>query len=270
MLAGNTLRSSRQDQLTELAVVGACAWRSFFRTGWRVRRSWRHHAISGAHAVASRTGRAVVCLLLAVAALVVHASSTLSVLWHTMLRWHGTARTTSHVQTAHGVAHLAGLDVAQGLLEVVDVAGGLADLRVDTRADGRVVGGLRHLAGGVDDGIFAVDFADELLHGGLVVVAHGGGRGARGGAGGGRRTSCLGGAGGVVFAVGWPGSRWCCCLGGGGESRSTPNAERAACVGPAITTAVAFSEGRRRWVGCGREEEEAGVSARRVARGRWK
>lgn len=73
------------------------------------------------------------------------------------------------------VSHLAGLNVAQGLLEVVDVAGGLADLRVDTRADGGVVGGLGHLAGSVDDGIFAVDFADELLDGGVIVVAHGGG-----------------------------------------------------------------------------------------------
>lgn len=38
-----------------------------------------------------------------------------------MLRWRGP---TAYAQ----VSHLAGLNVAQGLLEVVDVAGGLADL----------------------------------------------------------------------------------------------------------------------------------------------
>lgn len=75
----------------------------------------------------------------------------------------------------------------QGLLEVVDVSSGLADLGLDTRADGRVVGGLGHLAGGVDDGIFAVYFPDKLLDGVVVVVAHGVGCvGARDGAGGNR------------------------------------------------------------------------------------
>ena len=83
-----------------------------------------------------------------------------------MLRWRGS---TAYTQ----VSHLTGLNVAQGLLEVVDVAGGFADLRVDTRAHGGVVGRLGHLAGSVDDGIFAVDFADELLDGGVIVVAHG-------------------------------------------------------------------------------------------------
>lgn len=100
-------------------------------------------------------------------------------------------RSTAYAQ----VAHLAGLNVAQGLLEVVDVAGGFADLRVDTRADGRVVGRLGHLAGSVDDGIFAVDFADELLDGGVIVVAHGGGWCGRshGVAAGGRWVICRGG-----------------------------------------------------------------------------
>lgn len=78
------------------------------------------------------------------------------------------------------------MDVAEGLFEVVDIAGGFTNLRVNARADGRVVGRRRHLAGGINDGIFAVDFADELLHGGIVVVAHvERGRGdARGGPGG--------------------------------------------------------------------------------------
>jgi hypothetical protein len=97
----------------------------------------------------------------------------------------GSAATARHAQIAHGATHLARLDVAQGLLEVVDVSSGLADLGLDTRADGRVVGGLGHLAGGVDDGIFAVYFADKLLDGVVVVAAHGGGGvGARDGAGG--------------------------------------------------------------------------------------
>jgi hypothetical protein len=89
-----------------------------------------------------------------------------------MLRWRGS---TAYAQ----VSHLAGLYVAQGLLEVVDVAGGFANLRVDTRADGGIVGRLGHLAGSINDGIFAVDFADELLDGGLIVVAHDGGCGGR-------------------------------------------------------------------------------------------
>jgi hypothetical protein len=90
-----------------------------------------------------------------------------------MLRWHGSIA-VSRTRNAQ-VSHLAGLYIAQGLIEVVDVTSGLADLRVDARADGRVVGRLGHLAGSVDNGLFAVDFADELLHSSLIVVAHGGG-----------------------------------------------------------------------------------------------
>lgn len=104
-----------------------------------------------------------------------------------MLRRLRSAATARHAQVAHGATHLARLNVAQGLLEVVDVSSSLADLGLDTRADGRVVGGLGHLAGGVDDGIFAVYFPDKLLDGVVVVVAHGGGGvGARDGAGGNR------------------------------------------------------------------------------------
>lgn len=115
-----------------------------------------------------------------------------------MLWWHGTTRPRNAQ-----ASHLAGLDVAQGLLEVVDVAGGLADLRVDARADGGVVCRLGHLAGSVDDGIFAVDFADELLDGGLIVVAHGGGCGGRshGVAEGGGRADCQGGVRGRVWRM---------------------------------------------------------------------
>ena len=89
-----------------------------------------------------------------------------------MLRRHRAAVATRAGNAQ--ISHLTSLNVAQGLLEVVDVAGGFADLGVDARADSRVVGRLGHLAGSVDDGIFAVDFADELLDRGLIVVAHDG------------------------------------------------------------------------------------------------
>ena len=111
-----------------------------------------------------------------------------------MLRRRGS---TAYAQ----VSHLTGLNVAQGLLEVVDVAGGLADLRVNARADGRVVGRLGHLAGSVDNGIFAVDFADELLDGGLIVMAHGGG-------GSGRSHGVAGGGGWVVCRADGRGRVW--------------------------------------------------------------
>lgn len=107
-----------------------------------------------------------------------------------MLRWLRPAAVASarNAHVRHGAAHLACLNVAEGLFEVVDIAGGFTNLRINARADGRVVSRRRHLAGSVDDGIFAVDFADELLHGGIVVVAHverccGGARGGAGGGG---------------------------------------------------------------------------------------
>ena len=89
-----------------------------------------------------------------------------------MLRRHRSAVVTRAGNAQ--VSHLTSLNIAQSLLEVVDVAGGFADLGVNARADSRVVGRLGHLSGSVDNGIFAVDFADELLDRGLVVVAHDG------------------------------------------------------------------------------------------------
>ena len=173
--------------LTKFAVVRARSRRPLLRSRRCIGRPRRHHAISSASTVSSGPWSTVVSLLCVVATLVVHASSALPVLWHAVLRRLRPAATARHAQVAHGATHLARLDIAQGLLEVVDVSSGLADLGLDTRADGRVVGGLGHLAGGVDDGIFAVYFPDKLLDGVVVVVAHGVGCvGARDGAGGNR------------------------------------------------------------------------------------
>jgi hypothetical protein len=170
--------------LTKFAVVRARSRRPLFRSRRCIGRPRRHHAISTASAVSSGPWSTVVSLLCVVATLVVHASSALPILWHAMLRRLGSAASARHAHVAHGATHLARLNIAQGLLEVVDVSSGLADLGLDTRADSRVVGGLGHLAGGVDDGIFAVYFADKLLDGVVVVVTHGvGGVVARDGAG---------------------------------------------------------------------------------------
>jgi hypothetical protein len=161
--------------LTKFAVVRARSRRPLFRSRRCIGRPRRHHAISTASAVSSGPWSTVVSLLCVVATLVVHASSALPILWHAMLRRLGSAASARHAHVAHGATHLARLNIAQGLLEVVDVSSGLADLGLDTRADGRVVSGL---------GIFAVYFADKLLDGVVVVVTHGvGGVVARDGAG---------------------------------------------------------------------------------------
>jgi hypothetical protein len=170
--------------LTKFAVVGARSRRPLFRPRRCIGCPRRHHAVSTASAVSSGPWGTVISLLCVVAALIVHASSALSILRHAVLRRLGSAAAARHAHVAHGATHLAGLNIAQGLLEVVDVSSSLSDLGLDTRADGRVVGGLGHLAGGVDDGIFAVYFADKLLDGVVVVVTHGvGGVVARDGAG---------------------------------------------------------------------------------------
>lgn len=76
-------------------------------------------------------------------------------------------------QVVHIVAHLAGRQVVERLLEVLYISPGIAYLGVYSGIDSWVVGRLPHLVGSMDDGLFAIDLLADLVHGRVVV--HGGG-----------------------------------------------------------------------------------------------
>lgn len=160
---------------TKFAVVRSCSWRPVLRARLRINRPRRHHPVSTAQLrrVPSRTRRTIVRTT-AISSLVVHPSSTLSILRHTVLRWRRST-VSGYAQISHITAHLPSLNISQGLLEVLDITTRITDLGLDARIDGRVVGGLLHLVQAMDDILLAVDFLYELLHGSVIVAVHDGG-----------------------------------------------------------------------------------------------
>ena len=147
---------------TQLAVVGAfvsCARR---RCGKR--RARRLQSFAAAELAILALGPAIAALVLLRVAVPV-------VLWR---RGQGIGGGAAWLQIHAIDARRSALqvEVAQLGLEVVDVAAAVFDLAVEAREDGRVVGRLAHGIGGVDQGLFTVDFA---LHIGnrLLDVGHG-------------------------------------------------------------------------------------------------
>lgn len=148
--------------VTQLAVVGAFVSCGRRRCGKR--RARRLQSLAAAELAILALGPAIAALVLLRVAVPV-------VLWRRGQGiGGGAAWLQTHVINARGRA--LQVEVAQLGLEVVDVAAAVFDLAVEAREDGRVVGRLAHGIGGVDQGLFTVDFA---LHIGnrLLDVGHG-------------------------------------------------------------------------------------------------
>lgn len=82
----------------------------------------------------------------------------------------------------HGIdrlAQTAHLQLAEPLLEELEVAAPLAHLGVELGADGLIVGLLAHKIRGIDEGLFPLDLLRDVQD--LLVVVHGGGCLLRGG-----------------------------------------------------------------------------------------
>jgi hypothetical protein len=149
---------------TEFAVVGPL-WLGARALG-SVRGPRWHEALSPAEV-------AIASLRVAVAALVlVHV--VVHVLWRGGEGVVGLSRTGLQTHVVEARLGPLYLEVAQLGLEVVDVAAAIADLAVQTRQHGGVVGRLPHGVGRVDQGPLPVDLALHIGNG-LVDVHVGGG-----------------------------------------------------------------------------------------------